>query len=144
MEISQTSNSAPPAQKTSSAASAAATTKPKSTQLDYDAFLKLLIAQMQNQDPLEPMNSSDYVAQLATFSQVEQSVQSNSRLAELLTATRMTQAEALIGRTLTTADGAVSGTVVSTKLDSGGIVAVLDGNREVRIQEGVTFSGAAV
>lgn len=143
MEISQTSNTAPVAQKTSSAASAAATAKAKSTQLDYDSFLKLLIAQMQNQDPLEPMNSSDYVAQLATFSQVEQSVQSNSRLAELLTSTRMSQAEALIGRTITSADGASSGTVVSTKIDSGGIVAVLDGNREVRVQDGVTFGGDA-
>lgn len=40
--------------------------------LDKDAFLKLMIAQLQNQDPLEPMDGSDYSAQLAQFSSLEQ------------------------------------------------------------------------
>ena len=47
------------------------------TQVDYQSFLKLLMAQMKNQDPTKPMESTEYVAQLATFSQVEQSVQMN-------------------------------------------------------------------
>jgi flagellar basal-body rod modification protein FlgD len=40
--------------------------------LDKDAFLQLMIAQLQNQDPLEPMDGSDYSAQLAQFSSLEQ------------------------------------------------------------------------
>ena len=40
--------------------------------LDKDAFLQLMIAQMKNQDPLEPMDGSDYSAQLAQFSSLEQ------------------------------------------------------------------------
>ena len=40
--------------------------------LDKDAFLKLMIAQLQNQDPLEPMDGTDYSAQLAQFSSLEQ------------------------------------------------------------------------
>ncbi len=39
--------------------------------LDKEAFLQLLVAQMQYQDPLEPMDNTEYVAQLATFSQLE-------------------------------------------------------------------------
>ena len=39
--------------------------------LDKEAFLQLLIAQMQYQDPLEPMDNTEYIAQLATFSQLE-------------------------------------------------------------------------
>lgn len=39
--------------------------------MDKDAFLQLLVAQMQYQDPLEPMDNTEYVAQLATFSQLE-------------------------------------------------------------------------
>ncbi|MEY5038566.1 MAG: flagellar basal body rod modification protein, partial [Pseudomonadota bacterium] len=39
---------------------------------DFDTFLKMLTAQMQNQDPLNPMDSTDYATQLATFSGVEQ------------------------------------------------------------------------
>ncbi|WP_066703060.1 flagellar hook capping FlgD N-terminal domain-containing protein [Celeribacter ethanolicus] len=47
---------------------------------DFDTFLKMLTVQMQNQDPLNPIESSDYAVQLATFSQVEQSVITNDLL----------------------------------------------------------------
>lgn len=50
---------------------------------DFDTFLKMLTAQMQNQDPLNPMESSDYAMQLATFSGVEQQVRSNQLLESL-------------------------------------------------------------
>ena len=42
------------------------------TQLGKDAFLKLLVAQMQNQDPLNPQSNEEFVAQLSQFTQVEQ------------------------------------------------------------------------
>jgi flagellar basal-body rod modification protein FlgD len=47
---------------------------------DYTRFLTLLTAQVQNQDPLEPMDSTQFVSQLAQLSQVEQAVQSNRNL----------------------------------------------------------------
>ena len=47
---------------------------------DYDNFLKLLVAQVQNQDPLEPMDSTTFVSQLAQLSQVEQAIQTNKNL----------------------------------------------------------------
>ncbi|MBM2575689.1 flagellar hook assembly protein FlgD [Jannaschia sp. Os4] len=50
---------------------------------DYEAFLQLLTAQVANQDPLAPMDSSTYVTQLAQLSQVEQAVQTNERLSEI-------------------------------------------------------------
>ena len=59
--------------------------------LDYDAFLKLLVAELKNQDPTEPMKSTDYVAQLATFSNVEQAIQTNSKLDSLLSSTALAQ-----------------------------------------------------
>ena len=40
--------------------------------LDKDAFLKLLVAQLQNQDPMSPMDSNQFIAQMAEFSTVEQ------------------------------------------------------------------------
>lgn len=111
-----------------------------SADLDYDAFLQLLIAQMQNQDPMEPMKSTDYVAQLATFSQVEKSVQTNERISELLSAVRIQQAEALVGSTLESADGTVSGVVASTRIYQDGIVAVLEDGREIVVGPGVSIS----
>lgn len=47
------------------------TTEAKGSNLGYDEFLQLLCAEMQYQDPLEPTSNTDYVAQLATFSQLE-------------------------------------------------------------------------
>lgn len=50
---------------------------------DFDTFLKMLTAQMQNQDPLNPIDSTDYATQLATFSGVEQQMRTNDLLASL-------------------------------------------------------------
>lgn len=50
---------------------------------DFDTFLKMLTTQMKNQDPLNPVDSSDYAVQLATFSGVEQQQQTNTLLKEL-------------------------------------------------------------
>jgi flagellar basal-body rod modification protein FlgD len=56
--------------------------KPKVSS-DYETFLKMLTAQIQNQDPLNPIQSSDYAVQLATFSGVEQQVKTNDLLSAL-------------------------------------------------------------
>lgn len=50
---------------------------------DFEVFLRMLTAQMQYQDPLNPIDSTDYATQLATFSGVEQSVQTNDLLRTL-------------------------------------------------------------
>lgn len=50
---------------------------------DYEMFLKMLTTQMTNQDPLNPVDSSDYAVQLATFSSVEQQVRTNELLTTL-------------------------------------------------------------
>jgi len=51
---------------------------------DFNTFLTLLTAQMRNQDPMKPMDSTEFVAQLASFSAVEQQIETNSKLSELL------------------------------------------------------------
>jgi flagellar basal-body rod modification protein FlgD len=50
---------------------------------DFETFLQMLTAQARYQDPLEPIDSSEYAAQLAQFSMVEQQVQSNDLLQQL-------------------------------------------------------------
>ena len=52
---------------------------------DFQTFLKMLTTQARNQDPLNPMDSSDYAQQLATFSGVEQQVRTNTLLESLAT-----------------------------------------------------------
>ena len=51
---------------------AAAAKEKSNSSLDKDAFLKLLVAQMQYQDPLEPTSNTEYMSQLAQFSSVEE------------------------------------------------------------------------
>lgn len=51
---------------------------------DFQTFLTLLTAQLRNQDPLKPVDSTDFIAQLASFSAVEQQVQSNTKLQSIL------------------------------------------------------------
>lgn len=50
---------------------------------DFDTFLRMLTTQIQNQDPLNPMQSTEFATQLATFSGVEQQVRTNEQLAGL-------------------------------------------------------------
>jgi flagellar basal-body rod modification protein FlgD len=68
---------------------------------DYSTFLKLLTAQMTNQDPLSPMDSAQYTQQLVEYSQVEQQIQQNSSLKDIvsqLSAQQMSQASSFIGK----------------------------------------------
>lgn len=117
---------------------------PKSAQaknaVDYQSFLKLLVAQMKNQDPTSPMESTEYVAQIASFSQVEQSVQINQKLDQMLQASSLSQATSLIGRTVTSQDGKVSGVVSEVKLAASGIVAVTKDGKEIPVTPGVKIS----
>src|ERR1700754_3369758 len=120
-----------------------ATTQTSKTSVDYQSFLKLLIAEMKNQDPSKPMDSTQYIAQLATFSQVEQSVQTNTKLDQIMQSSALSQADALIGRSITSADGKTTGVVASVKLASNGLIAVLQNGTEVPVGAGVSIKAAS-
>ena len=82
-----------------------------SDELDRDAFLKLLVVQIQMQDPLSPLTGQEFIAQLAQFTTVEQLETTNLQLTILQRAEAITQSLALIGRQITTRDESVSGLV---------------------------------
>lgn len=113
--------------------------------VDYQSFLKLLVAQMKNQDPMAPMESTDYVAQLATFSQVEQSVQMNNKLEAMIVSSSLGQAAGLIGREIETMDGKAKGIVKSVELYADGSVLVLQDGSKVPMTASFTIreAGAA-
>lgn len=69
----------------------------------FDTFLKLLTAQLQNQDPLKPMESSEFTQQLVSYSQVEQQINTNKNLEAMtanMQATQFASAVAYIGKTV--------------------------------------------
>ena len=74
------------------------------TDLGYDAFLKLLIAEMQHQDPLEPTTNTEWISQMATFSQLEE-------LQSLSATTENTQIFSLVGKYAVVATKDVNGDV---------------------------------
>lgn len=108
--------------------------------VDYNSFLQLLVAQMQNQDPTSPTDSTQYLSQLASFSAVEQQTQTNSKLDQLIQSSGFNQADSLIGRTVANADGSVSGKVLSVTLSSSGMTAQLDSGATLPITQNITVS----
>ena len=104
-------------------------------------FLKLLTEELQNQDPTNPTDPTQYLSQLASFSAVGQSVQTNAKLDTMLTTTALSQADSAIGRTVTSADGQTSGIVSSVAIGSDGTVtATLQGGSTLALGSGVTIS----
>lgn len=79
-------SSSPATQNNNSANNNAQSASTGEIDADFDTFLSLLTAQLQNQDPLKPIDSTDFVAQLAQFSAVEQQVRSNDALEAILAA----------------------------------------------------------
>ncbi|MEM7694943.1 MAG: flagellar hook capping FlgD N-terminal domain-containing protein [Pseudomonadota bacterium] len=104
--------------------------------LDYDAFLRLLVEQMKNQDPLEPVSDTEYIAQLATFSNVEQNIIANDRLLALLQSNTLSDAQSLIGRDIETPDG-TTGEVESVQIASGQTYATLTDGTIIVVGDGL-------
>lgn len=85
------------------------TTVRGNNQIDKDAFLKLLIAQLKYQDPLNPLDNAEFVGQLAMFSALEQVMNINSTLEELakyqIYSNALMIGSTIIGKTVITTDG---------------------------------------
>ena len=76
------------ASNTSSTSNISSTKKDASTKsganLDVNDFLKLLVTQMQYQDPMEPTDNTQYIAQMATFSQVDATTKMGAKTSEAM------------------------------------------------------------
>jgi len=121
----------------SDAITGAPSTAPSSS-LDKDAFLKLLVSQVKNQDPMQPQGSTEYVAQLAQFSSLEQMQNLNDNIVGLALLqqnnalmSQLTQSSSLIGQQVEWTDpetGDVhTGEVTSVKLQDGLALLEIDG-----------------
>lgn len=94
----------------------------KNSELGADAFMKLMLTQMQNQDPLSPMENGDFLAQIAQFSTVSGVKELNSSFAQLSVAMQSNQAlqaSTLVGRTVLVPSGKA---VLNTGADVAGTV----------------------
>lgn len=97
--------------------------------LDKNAFLKLLVTQLQNQDPMDPMQDQDFVAQLAQFSTLEQMEQMNTSFTSLNSSAASTQAFSMVDHWVDYTDSS-TGTTYTGKVDG---VAYEDGEPKLVI-----------
>lgn len=117
-----------------SAATPAPTAKTaNSNQLNKDAFLKLLVAQMRYQDPSKPTDSAQFLSQTATFTQVERLEELASAQTEMLAAQRMLSAGNLVGKTVsfTGPDGTEASGQVTSASFTGSTPTLRVGNTDV-------------
>jgi len=113
---------------------AATTSSASNIQMDY---MKLLVTQLQNQNPLEPLDNKDMAAQLAQFSQLQQMETLNGSFSGVLNSVQRSYASSLIGKEVsfeaTGADGAVAtktGEVEEVTMeDDGSIILTVDNQR---------------
>jgi flagellar basal-body rod modification protein FlgD len=101
---------------------------------DQDTFLKLLVAQLKYQDPSNPADSTQFLAQTAQFTQVEKLGQ----IADMMQAQQLIGASALVGRTVTyqDADGlSQTGVVTRTKLNGDSEPTLVVGNMDVQLSK---------
>jgi flagellar basal-body rod modification protein FlgD len=101
---------------------------------DQDTFLKLLVAQLKYQDPSNPADSTQFLAQTAQFTQVEKLGQ----IADMIKAQQLIGASALVGRTVTYQDAngeTQTGVVTKTKLNGDSEPTLVVGNTDVQLSK---------
>lgn len=94
--------------------------------IGQDQFMRLFLAQLQNQNPLEPISDRDMISQLTQLSTIQGISQLNANFADLLQLQQLTQGSALIGRTITyqppNATAPARGVVSSLVVENGSII----------------------
>ena len=98
--------------------------------LNQNDFLKLLVTQLASQDPLNPQQDTQFIAQMAQFTALEQAKEMATNIASLRTEQEFLQANALLGRTValqTGQDTLTTGTVSAVEVDAGTPKLVVNG-----------------
>jgi flagellar basal-body rod modification protein FlgD len=112
-----TKSSSATTSKSASSGSSTNTAASASNELGKDAFLQLLVSQLKNQDPLNPMKDTEFISQLATFSSLEQMTAMNTSMTSLLQQQYYMNNANMLGKQITTSDGK-TGVVTSVTKDS--------------------------
>lgn len=116
-----------------SGASGSEGAQPRGTEgfFSSESFLKILAVELQNQDPLEPMSNSDYIAQMASFSNLDYQSKIADGLSALALSSGLTQGAALIGKSVSylsaSAVDPLSGVVERLTVSDGVVTLVVNG-----------------
>jgi flagellar basal-body rod modification protein FlgD len=106
-------------------ASSTGSASPIKKNLDQRDFLQLLVAQLRNQDPMQPMEDKEFMSQMAQFDTLDQLTQLNKTMQAMVMASTLGQASSLLGKDVEAAgpDGLVHGVVSAVSVINGQAVA---------------------
>ena len=114
---------------------------PSATDLQTD-YMKLLVTQLQNQNPLEPLDNKDMSAQLAQFSQLQQTENLNTSFGKVLESVQRSYASSLIGKEVSfqvpAADGTIqtqTGEVDEVVIGADGTLLLMVDDRQVKLAD---------
>lgn len=100
--------------------------------LGQGAFMQLLLAQLKNQDPLKPMDNTEFISQMAQFNSLNELMSLNKTMGELMTAQLVTQGSSMIGKEVTanldTGD-TVTGTVSAMQIRDNNVTLTVNGTQ---------------
>lgn len=109
--------------------------------LGKNAFLELLTTQLQYQDPLNPMDNTQFISQMAQFTSLEQMENMNANMTQFLRIQGLSEGASLIGKTVETIDPetgeTIEGKVVKVTFEDGNMYAYFDENTRVDV-DGIT------
>lgn len=101
-----------------------------SSEIDEEDFMTLLLAQIKNQDPLEPMDNSQFMTQLTQMNSLNVLKSIDANMEDLLTEDQFSNAAAMIGKKVEyTLDGTttLTGTVSAVTIEDGAVMVTIDG-----------------
>jgi flagellar basal-body rod modification protein FlgD len=118
-------------------------TVPGNLNLQPADFIKMMITQLQNQDPLQPTSNQDLLAQMSQIGQLQTSTQLQTVLTGLSLQTQIGSASSLIGKTVQGMDvnnNTIQGLVTSVKVQSDGVSLELDSGQSLSLSRVTSIS----
>ena len=119
--------------------------KGKNAQLKTEDFIKMMITQLQNQDPMEPAKNDQLLAQMSQIGQLQSATSLQESLKGLVTQNQIGAAAGLIGKTvqgLDDNDDPVTGTVTSVRVEKDSVSLELDNGTKLPLARVTTISPA--
>jgi flagellar basal-body rod modification protein FlgD len=133
--------------KTSRGSSSSSTTSTlPQKNLNATDFINLMVTQLQNQDPLQPTDSSQLLSQMSQIGQLQASTSLQTTLSQIMMQSQLTSAGNLIGKHVTGMDAqgnTFKGVVNSVKMKSDGVYVELDTNQELSLSQVNAIDGNA-
>ena len=132
----------------STSSTTVATTTSSENEVDSDDFMTLLLAQLKNQDPMNPMDSNEMMAQLATLQSLNAMIEMQTTLEDIKEMQQMSYAASLIGKTITAIpdendpSSILTGVVTSIVTEDGNTTVQVDGY-DIDISSIVAIEGSA-